>query len=127
MTVFWEVVEVQSLDEVAELGREKLPEKLCFYNRAFRSAGDPHRRRIRRAVDQRARGASRAAEFRRAGHCYSFRLHHHLMINPDRNIDRGFATQNSRSGTRFQSADKLTDALKTILRSNYFENQQQMV
>ncbi len=58
-----EVVTVSSLDEVADLGREKVAGKIVFYNRAF------DQRVIRTgagyggAVDQRARGADRAAEY----------------------------------------------------------------
>lgn len=58
-----EVVMVSSLDEVAELGREKVAGKIVFYNRAF------DQRVIRTgagyggAVDQRTRGADRAAEY----------------------------------------------------------------
>ncbi|MEM9545387.1 MAG: M28 family peptidase [Bacteroidota bacterium] len=58
-----EVVEVQSLDEVEELGREGIEGKIVFYNRPM----DPtHLRTFHAyggAVDQRVWGASKAAEY----------------------------------------------------------------
>lgn len=58
-----EVVEVQSLDDVEKLGREKIEGKIVFYNRPM----DPSQIRTFSAyggaVDQRVYGASKAAEF----------------------------------------------------------------
>ncbi len=59
--VMAEVIEVQSLDEVAAFGREKIAGKIVFYNRPLDptivNAGTAYGR----AVDQRSRGASAAA------------------------------------------------------------------
>jgi len=58
-----EVIEVQSLDEVESLGKEKIQGKIVFYNRPM----DPTKIRTFSAyggaVDQRVYGASRAAEY----------------------------------------------------------------
>ena len=58
-----EVIEVQSLDEVKELGKSKIEGKIVFYNRPM----DPTQIRTFNAyggaVDQRVYGAVRAAEF----------------------------------------------------------------
>lgn len=58
-----EVIEVQSLDEVESLGREKIQGKIVFYNRPM----DPTKIRTFSAyggaVDQRVYGASKAAEY----------------------------------------------------------------
>ncbi|HLO54986.1 MAG TPA: M20/M25/M40 family metallo-hydrolase [Saprospiraceae bacterium] len=58
-----EVIEVQSLDEVETLGREKIQGKIVFYNRPM----DPTKIRTFSAyggaVDQRVYGASKAAEY----------------------------------------------------------------
>ena len=58
-----EVIEVQSLDEVEQLGREKVEGKIVFYNRPM----DPKQIRTFRAyggaVDQRVNGASVAARY----------------------------------------------------------------
>ncbi|MCB0285342.1 MAG: M20/M25/M40 family metallo-hydrolase [Calditrichaeota bacterium] len=108
-----EVVEVQSLDEVAELGREKIAGKIVFYNRAF------DQRVIRTgagyggAVDQRARGASRAAEFGALGivirsvtSSFDDQPHTGTLIYADS------LPKIPAAALGFQSADKLTDALK---------------
>ncbi|MCB0263422.1 MAG: peptidase M28 family protein, partial [Calditrichaeota bacterium] len=107
-----EVVEVQSLDEVAELGREKIAGKIVFYNRAF------DQRVIRTgagyggAVDQRARGASRAAEFGALGivirsvtSSFDDQPHTGTLIYADS------LPKIPAAALGFQSADKLTDAL----------------
>ena len=61
--IFAEVIEVQSLDEVESLGKEKIAGKIVFYNRPM----DPTKIRTFNAyggaVDQRVYGASKAAEF----------------------------------------------------------------
>ena len=61
--IFAEVIEVQSLDEVESLGKEKIAGKNIFYNRPM----DPTKIRTFNAyggaVDQRVYGASKAAEF----------------------------------------------------------------
>jgi len=58
-----EVIEVQGLDDVEALGREKIEGKIVFYNRAM----DPTQLRTFNAyggaVDQRVHGASKAAEY----------------------------------------------------------------
>lgn len=58
-----EVIEVQSLDEVESLGKEKIAGKIVFYNRPM----DPTKIRTFHAyggaVDQRVYGASKAAEY----------------------------------------------------------------
>lgn len=58
-----EVIEVQGLDEVEQLGREKIEGKIVFYNRPM----DPTQLRTFNAyggaVDQRVWGASKAAEY----------------------------------------------------------------
>ena len=58
-----EVIEVQGLDEVERLGREKIEGKIVFYNRPM----DPTQLRTFNAyggaVDQRVWGASKAAEY----------------------------------------------------------------
>ena len=58
-----EVIEVQSLDEVEKLGKEKISGKIVFYNRPM----DPTQLRTFSAyggaVDQRVYGPSKAAEF----------------------------------------------------------------
>ncbi len=58
-----EVIEVKSLDEVEQLGREKIEGKIVFYNRPM----DPKQIRTFNAyggaVDQRVFGASKAAQF----------------------------------------------------------------
>ncbi len=56
-----EVIEVQSLDEVATLGREKLAGKIVFYNRPLDPTIVHPGTAYGRAVDQRSRGASAAA------------------------------------------------------------------
>lgn len=56
-----EVVEVQSLDEVATLGREKIAGKIVFYNRPMDPATVNPGTAYGAAVDQRSRGASAAA------------------------------------------------------------------
>lgn len=57
-----EVVEVQSLDEVDELG-EKVKGKIVFYNRAFDQRNISTGGGYGGAVDQRVHGASRAAKY----------------------------------------------------------------
>jgi hypothetical protein len=57
-----EVVEVQSLDEVDELG-EKVKGKIVFYNRAFDQKSISTGGGYGGAVDQRVQGASRAAKY----------------------------------------------------------------
>jgi acetylornithine deacetylase/succinyl-diaminopimelate desuccinylase-like protein len=57
------VVEVRSLDEVAELGREKIQGKIVFYNRAFDQTVISTGAGYGGAVDQRTAGPSRAAEY----------------------------------------------------------------
>ncbi len=59
--VIAEVVEVQSLDEVATLGREKIAGKIVFYNRPLDPTTVNPGTAYGRAVDQRSRGASAAA------------------------------------------------------------------
>lgn len=57
-----EVIEVQSLDEVDELG-EKVKGKIVFYNRAFDQKSISTGGGYGGAVDQRVHGASRAAKY----------------------------------------------------------------
>ncbi len=57
-----EVVEVHSLEEVRELGREKIAGKIVFYNRAFDQTVIHTGAGYGGVVDQRVYGASRAAE-----------------------------------------------------------------
>lgn len=57
-----EVIEVQSLDEVDELG-EKVKGKIVFYNRAFDQRNISTGAGYGGAVDQRVHGASRAAKY----------------------------------------------------------------
>jgi len=57
-----EVIEVQSLDEVDELG-EKVKGKIVFYNRAFDQTSISTGGGYGGAVDQRVQGASRAAKY----------------------------------------------------------------
>ncbi len=57
-----EVVEVHSLDEVEELGRQALAGKIVFYNRAFDPTQLNTFNAYGGAVDQRALGASRASK-----------------------------------------------------------------
>lgn len=58
-----EVVEVQSLDEVAELGEEKIKGKIVFYNRAFDQRNINTGASYGGAVDQRVAGPSQAAKY----------------------------------------------------------------
>lgn len=62
-----EVVEVFSLDEVDELGEEVIKGKIVFFNRAFDQTNISSGPGYGGAVDQRARGASRAAKYGAAG------------------------------------------------------------
>ena len=62
-----EVIEVQSLDEVKELGRDKIQGKIVFYNRPFDQSIVQTGAGYGGAVDQRTSGASRAAEFGAVG------------------------------------------------------------
>ncbi len=62
-----EVIAVESLDEVAELGREKIAGKIVFYNRPFDQRSVNTGAAYGGAVDQRLRGASRAAEYGAVG------------------------------------------------------------
>lgn len=57
------VVEVQSLDEVAELGEERIRGKIVFYNRAFEQRNIATFASYGGAVEQRVRGASQAAKY----------------------------------------------------------------
>lgn len=58
-----EVIEVQSLDEVAKLGREKIEGKIVFYNRPMDSKRIRTFRAYGGAVDQRVGGAAMAAKY----------------------------------------------------------------
>lgn len=62
-----EVVEVQSLDEVAELGEARIKGKIVFYNRAFDQRNISTGAGYGGAVDQRVGGASRAAQYGAVG------------------------------------------------------------
>ncbi|MEO6244009.1 MAG: M20/M25/M40 family metallo-hydrolase [Opitutaceae bacterium] len=55
------VIEVQSLEEVAKLGREKIAGKIIFYNRPMEPTTVTPGVAYARAVDQRSRGATAAA------------------------------------------------------------------
>lgn len=57
------VLEVQSLDEVVELGEDAVRGKIVFYNRAFDHRNITTGAGYGGAVDQRTRGASRAAQY----------------------------------------------------------------
>ncbi|MCI0596959.1 MAG: M28 family peptidase, partial [candidate division Zixibacteria bacterium] len=57
------VIEVHSLEEVDEIGAERLRGKIVFYNRAFDQANIQTGAGYGGAVDQRAYGASRAAKY----------------------------------------------------------------
>jgi hypothetical protein len=57
-----EVIEVHSLEEVRELGKEKVAGKIVFYNRAFDQSVIHTGAGYGGVVDQRVYGASRAAE-----------------------------------------------------------------
>lgn len=58
-----EVIEVQSLDEVEKLGRDKIAGKIVFYNRPMDATQIRTFSAYGGAVDQRAYGPSKAAEF----------------------------------------------------------------
>jgi carboxypeptidase Q len=58
-----EVIEVQSLDEVEKLGKDKVRGKIIFYNRPMENNTIRSFTAYGRAVDQRVYGASKAAEF----------------------------------------------------------------
>lgn len=58
-----EVIEVHSLDEVEELGREKIEGKIVFFNRAFDHTVISTGAGYGSAVDQRTAGPSKAAEY----------------------------------------------------------------
>lgn len=62
-----EVVEVQSLDEVAELGEARIKGKIVFYNRPFDQRNISTGAGYGGAVDQRVGGASRAAQYGAVG------------------------------------------------------------
>lgn len=61
------VVEVQSLDEVAELGEARIKGKIVFYNRPFDQRNISTGAGYGGAVDQRVGGASRAAQYGAVG------------------------------------------------------------
>jgi len=58
-----EVVEVHSLAEVAELGRDTIAGKIVFYSRPFEQRNILTGRSYGRAVDQRVQGATQAAKY----------------------------------------------------------------
>lgn len=58
-----EVIEVQSLEELAELGRERIEGKIVFFNRAMDPTQINTFNAYGGAVDQRVYGASRASEY----------------------------------------------------------------
>lgn len=58
-----EVIEVQSLEELAELGRERIEGKIVFFNRPMDPTQINTFNAYGGAVDQRVYGASRASEF----------------------------------------------------------------
>ncbi|NNF33326.1 MAG: M28 family peptidase [Saprospiraceae bacterium] len=58
-----EVIEVKSLDEVEQLGREKIEGKIVFYNRPLDPTHLNTFRAYGGAVDQRGNGASKASEY----------------------------------------------------------------
>ena len=58
-----EVIEVQSLDDVARLGENKVKGRIVFYNRPFEQRNIRTFESYSGAVDQRVRGASQAAKF----------------------------------------------------------------
>lgn len=58
-----EIIEVMSLDEVRELGREKIEDKIVFYNRPMNATYFNTFRAYSEAVDQRYWGPSVAKEF----------------------------------------------------------------
>ncbi len=62
-----EIIEVMSLDEVRELGKEKIEGKIVFYNRPMNSTYFNTFRAYSEAVDQRVWGASVAQEFGAVG------------------------------------------------------------
>jgi len=62
-----EVVEVQSLDEVAELGEDRIGGKIVFYNRAFDQRNINTGASYGGAVDQRVGGPSQAAKYGAVG------------------------------------------------------------
>ena len=108
-----EVVEVQSLDEVDELGRERIEGKIVFYNRPFDQTVISTGAGYGGAVDQRSGGASKAAEYGAVA----------VVI---RSVSSAFDDQPHTGGLRYRdgveripagalgffSADKLTERLK---------------
>jgi carboxypeptidase Q len=62
-----EVIEVQSLEEVDRLGREKISGKIVFYNRPMPSALVSTRSAYGQSIEQRGAGASRAAKYGAVG------------------------------------------------------------
>lgn len=107
------VVEVQSLDEVDELGREAVEGKIVFYNRAFDQTVVSTGAGYGGAVDQRGGGASKAAEYGAVG----------VVI---RSVSSAFDDEPHTGGLRYRdgvekipagalgffSADKLSASLK---------------
>jgi carboxypeptidase Q len=107
-----EVIEVQSLDEVDELG-EKVKGKIVFYNRAFDQRNVSTGAGYGGAVDQRSRGAIRAGKYGAIGvvirsvtSAFDDAPHTGAM-NYDDDIEKIPA-----AALGFQSADILTEALK---------------
>ena len=109
-----EVVEVLSLDEVDELGREEIEGKIVFFNRPFDQTVISTGAGYGGAVDQRSGGASKAAEYGAVA----------VVI---RSVSSAFDDQPHTGGLRYRdgvkripagalgffSADKLTEWLKT--------------
>ena len=109
-----QIVQVHSLDEVNELGREKISGKIVFFNRAF------DQRVIRTgagyggAVDQRVKGPSRAAEYgaaavviRSVTSAFDDSPHTGTLIYAEN------APRIPAAALGYQSADRLTNALKS--------------
>lgn len=108
-----EVVVVQSLDEVKELGRDKIQGKIVFYNRPFDQRVVQTGAGYGGAVDQRSAGASKAAEYGAVG----------VVV---RTVTSAFDDAPHTGGLRYQegiaripaaalgflSADRLSEALK---------------
>ena len=108
-----EAVEVQSLDEVDELGREEIEGKIVFFNRPFDQTVISTGAGYGGAVDQRSGGASKAAEYGAVA----------VVI---RSVSSAFDDQPHTGGLRYRdgveripagalgffSADKLTERLK---------------
>ncbi len=108
-----EVVEVQGLEELTALGKQRVAGKIVFYNRAFDQRSVHTGRGYGGANDQRVDGPSRAAEFGAAAVVIRSvttafdDAPHTGMLSYKPDIDRIPA-----AAFGVQSADKLTEALR---------------